>query len=180
MPRQICAQHAVDKARGAVTAIQFCQLDRFIDGNFDRHIAHAVELEKGEAQNVAVYNGELLDGVFRRELADETVQFDLIGKHAAHQRGDECRAFGGQWLPSGGKVFGASILKAAREGKFNGMPNRIYFKEDLESESAGFTTSFHDLRGRRIERVLNIRKMNVDRADGHADHIRDGAMNLGL
>ena len=38
MVQRQAAQHAVDKARGAVGAIDFGKLDRLIDGDFERRL----------------------------------------------------------------------------------------------------------------------------------------------
>ncbi len=98
MLQQERAQDSVHKSRRGVAPKSLRQFDRLVDRDLDRHVVRVLEFVERDAQNVAVDNRELIDGIFWRMQPDDFVQFRAVLGHAVHQRVRELCPFSRQVL----------------------------------------------------------------------------------
>src|SRR3990172_1802198 len=83
------AQHSVHEARRAVRPEFLGQLDGFVDRDAHRRDLGDVELENGDAQHVAIDDGELANWPLRRMPLDQRVEPIALAQHAGDQGAGE-------------------------------------------------------------------------------------------
>src|SRR5687768_8091111 len=68
------AEHTIDKTRRGIRAEFLREFHGFVDGNLDGSLVKYRKLPERDAQDVAVYGGDLLKGPFRRVFCDQLVK----------------------------------------------------------------------------------------------------------
>ena len=81
------SQNTIDEAGAAVGTVGLGKFHGFVDGNLDGSVIPHDNLKDGQAQDVAVDDGELTHGPRRRMLRDQGFEFIIVTNQSAVARG---------------------------------------------------------------------------------------------
>lgn len=133
MFQEKCAQHAVDKARGRITPKCFSQLDGFVDGDLDGDIGGVLEFVQRNPKDVAVHDGELINGPFRGMLLYDRIEDRAILRYSVDKGKRKRGPFRGQCV----------LLDATLDNLVLTMTDTVNFEKCLQSDCTRLTSNLH-------------------------------------